>query len=111
MKKEVWWLENRNALILYLRAHRIRIRCVFKKVMMKQKGIVGSGLAISFLMRKKIPESDMYGNIIEVEQDAPTSRFRLKTKRKVMALLELTQDSSVADCEKINNEIERSKEK
>lgn len=107
MKKEAFWLQNKKNIILYLRMHRIKIKCVFKRVMMKRHGIAGPGIAISFLMKKMIKEYDSHGNVIVVERDAPTSRIVGKTKQKAMALLELTQDSSVSDCEKINNEINK----
>lgn len=109
MKKEVFWLQNKQNLILYLRMHKIHLKCIFKKVMLKRHGIAGPGISVSFLMRKKIEEYDAHGNIIEVEREAPVSRFARKTKRKVMALLGLTQDSSVSECDKINEEIERRK--
>ena len=76
---------------------------------MKQGGIAGPGIAISFLMRKKVEEYDREGNIIVVERDAPVSYFAHKTKRKVMNLLGLTSDSSVDDCQAINDEIWRRK--
>lgn len=102
--KQFGWLENRNSIILYLRMHNIRLRCIAKRVMLKRGGIAGKGIAISFMFRDVLetPRGDP-----KIFKYRPASRFAGVTKKKALELLGLSSDSSVEDCNRINIEIEK----